>query len=94
MAHKIDFKTFDGSYGVYTTPKECEIIISKLNDIGFLCDWDYGERNSIFILPGKKEYCVFIHSHDTLMADEFITPKQLNTYLDKLLKEGSNNQPK
>lgn len=94
MAHKIDFKTFEGCYGVYTTPKQCEKIIKKLNNIGFSCDWDYGERNSIFIIPSKKEYCVFIHSHDTLDADEFLTPGKLNVYLNKLLKEGSYNQPK
>lgn len=26
MAHKIDFKTFKGSYGVYVTPKEYNYI--------------------------------------------------------------------
>ena len=91
MAHKIDFKTFQGSYGVYTTLEECETITKKLNNIGFSCDWDHGGRNSIFINPFKKEYFLFIHSHGYLTADKFITPKQLNRYLDKIIKEGSDN---
>lgn len=94
MAHKIDFKTFDGSYGVYTTPKECENIFNKLIKLGFENFGEYGNE-SIYILPKEKRFiCYNLNEKDGLDCGIFLTPKQLNTYLNKLLKEGSDNQPK
>lgn len=94
MAHKIDFKTFDGSYGVYTTPKQCKSLSNKLIKLGFNDFHIYGNE-SIWILPYLKHFiCYSININDGLSCEVFLTPKQLHYYLNKLLKEGSDNQPK
>ena len=91
MAHKIDFKTFYGSYGVFTTSKQNENICSKLIKIGFErgCK-DYG-TNSIWIDPEAKMFKCYSLTERQLSCSVVLTPKQLNRYLDKLIKEGSDN---
>ena len=94
MAHKIDFKTFDGSYGVYTTPKQCKSLSNKLIKLGFN-DFHNNGNQSIWILPCEKRFISHhLNINDGLSCEVFLTPKQLHYYLNKLLKEGSDNQPK
>ena len=92
MAHKIDFKTFEGSYGVYTTPKQCKSLSDKLIKLGFNNLYNYGDE-SIWIAPFNKVFICY-SINDGLSCNEFVTPKKLHSYLNKLLKEGSDNQPK
>lgn len=94
MAHKIDFT--NGTYGVNTTPRECKTIVSKLTKLGFTCSTVHGDTdvNSIWIDPSEKIYSCYSLRFPYLICNTLVTPKQMNAYLNKLLKEGSYNQPK
>ena len=93
MAHKIDFKTFYGSHGVFTTPKQNKNISDKLIKLGFQEKYYYGNK-SIWIDPENKIFKCYSLNERELVCSVVLTPKQLHTYLNKLLKEGSYNQPK
>lgn len=94
MAHKIDFKTFDGSYGVYTTPNQCNSISDKLVKLGFYKSLSFGNK-SIWIVPYEKKFKIHnIDERSGLSCNKVISPRALTIYLNKLLKEGSDNQPK
>lgn len=83
MAHKIDFKTFKGSYGVYVTPKEYNSIIKKLIELKF--NYHNHGNKSLWIYPKYNEFYSWNISQD-LAYTELVTAKQLTTYLNKLLK--------
>ena len=91
MAHKIDFKTYLGSYGVFTTPKQHKNLCSKLIKIGFeQFGKNYG-TNSIWIDPEAKIFKCYRLKEGQLSYQILLTPKQLDAYLNKLIKEGSDN---
>lgn len=92
MAHKIDFKTYLGSYGVFTTPKQHKNLCSKLIKIGFERDRkDNDDTNSIWIDPENKSFECYSLRKGELLCNIVLTPKQLHAYLNKLIKEGSDN---
>ena len=89
MAHKIDFKTYfktySDSYGVYVTSKEFKIISDKLIKLGFKNNFKKSNPTCIWIDPENKIFECYDFKKGQLTCQILITPKELNSYLNKII---------